>query len=511
MDPVELTTLLGAGLDHPAIRQTHISRVFLTQDRAYKRLKPVRFDFLDFSTREARYVHLANEARLNRRLAADVYRRLVPVWQQGTRSRVEGSGPPDDWLLEMTRLPDEATLQATLVEKRLSQRQFGQVLDLLVGFFRAAARSAEITANGHPSILRQNLVENFGVFEGAADEGALEPLRVRRLRSAQLGRLERLDDELRCRMADGWIRDGHGDLRAEHVYLMQPPRIIDCIAFNHRLRWIDVADDLSFLVTDLIRLGGADWADRLIDGYRTGMSDPVSDELFAYYRSYRFAVRAKVALLRGRELPVGDALDQSARHAAETFDLSLEELAAVRPWIVAVCGLSGTGKSTLAAALADRIGAVRLSSDLIRKALFRLKETERTADPALYGPAANERTYAEMSSQADRLIQGGVSAVLDATFLGRQDRDRLVAQAEATGVAALFVECRCPDSEIERRLAERASRGDDPSDATLDVWHRQRTISDGYAGLAADDHLVVDSTGPIEKMLDEIVSRLKGR
>jgi aminoglycoside phosphotransferase family enzyme/predicted kinase len=523
-DMAELAAILNAAPDRSDRRETHISQVYLTRNSAYKRLKPVRFDFLDFSTREARYFHLTNEARLNRRLAPDVYRGLMPLWQIERTWRVDGTGPPDDWLLAMVRLPEEATLEAAHLAGRLTNSQLDRVLDRLVPFFRSAPRSAEISANGDPEILRRNLTENLDVLDVAAREGQLDAALVRRLRSRQLQALEQLTEELQARGRAGWIRDGHGDLRAEHIYLTEPIRIVDCIAFNHQLRWIDVADDLSFLATDLIRLEAPAAAAYVTNVYRERMNDSVSDALLALYRSYRFAVRAKVAVLRERgeekrtvepRCEAGSGASHAMRAtstpmSAQIALLAAEELAQWRPWFVAVCGLSGSGKTTVAASLARRIGAVVFSSDLIRKELHGLEATRR-GDGSLYSTAANERTYAELLSQAAARLAEGANVVLDATFLRSEDREAVFALGTRMGIPPLFVECRCPESEAERRLVERQRQGRDASDATLDVRQRQRSISDGYVGLPAADHLVVDTTVLPAAAVDEIVSRLKAR
>lgn len=509
-DADQLVSLLNAADGHADVRQTHISVVCLTEHAAYKRLKSVRFDFLDFSTREGRYDHLANEARLNRRLAADVYRGLVPLWRSAERWELAGDGPPDDWLLAMKRLPDDATLETALREETLDDATFDRVIERLAVFFRDVPRSEVIAANGAPAVIRENLVDNFRVLESAATDELLPSESVDRLRSRQLQAWNLLDAQFRSRQRDGWIRDGHGDLRAEHVYLTTPIRIIDCIAFNHRLRWIDVADDITFLATDLVRLGGEAWATRLIETYRKKSGDPVSDDLIAFYASYRFAVRVKVAVLRSRE-QAGDARTATLAEVERLLALADQALFARRPWLVVLCGLSGTGKTTIAAALAEQIGATHLSSDVIRKEMHGLKPTERSPSGTLYSDPANETTYQELLSRAERRLTDGSSVVLDATYLRRDDRTAVQALGQQTGSPALFVECRCPDSEIERRLIERAASGTAVSDASLDVWRRQRRLSDGYGGLPARDHFVVETTDATAAIVNEIVTRLKDR
>lgn len=504
-----LVELLNGDGESSDVRQTHISFVALTPHSAYKRLKPVRFDFLDFSTREARYVHLANEARLNRRLAASVYRGLVPLWRTDDDWQLTGSGPPDDWLLAMERLSESATLEAAVTSGNFDACDFDRIVATLTAFFQGVERSDEIAVNGAPAVLRRNLVENLDTLGLAAAHGRLGAAQVASLRSRQLQGLAWLDEELRARQRQGWIRNGHGDLRAEHVYLTDPVQIIDCIAFNHRLRWIDTADDVSFLATDLIRLGGTMWANRLIDGYRAAMNDPVSDRLLAFYRSYRFAVRAKVAVLRSQER--ADRANDDSQDAGRYLDFATEALSEVRPLLIVVCGLSGTGKTTIAAALAERIGSVHLSSDRIRKEIHGRAPTDRTSSESLYSAEANETTYRELLRRAGQRLSEATGVVLDATFLRRSDRNAVESLADEFEVHPLFVECRCSEPEVERRLAGRAAHGDDPSDATFDIWRRQHTISDGYAGLSPARHLVVDSTRKTVVNVDEIVMRLKDR
>lgn len=506
----QLLERLNNAESHPDIRQTHISVVCLTRDFAYKRLKPVEFDFLDYSTREARYLHLANEARLNRRLTTEVYRGLVPLWREQNQWRLSGDGPPEDWLLEMRRLPEEANLEVIIRDGRFVEETIDRAVERLAAYFAKADLSEAISANGSSWVLRQNLTENHRVIEQGGSEGVVELDSVRRLRSCQLQSLIRLDEELRERAASGWVRDGHGDLRCEHIYLTEQVQIVDCIAFNHRLRWIDLADDISFLATDLIRLGADDGARRLVDLYRSASTDPVSDQLLSFYRSYRYAVRAKVHLLRLRDTL--DDLEKRSKicEARKFIELAIRELAWNQPWLIVVCGLSGTGKTSLGRILAEHLGAIQLSSDLIRKDLAGLETRER-GDAALYSAEMRRRTYDELHTRAELLLQSGTGTVLDATYINRSDRDALRCLADRVGTTPLFVECRCDEAEIARRLHERTLKGNDASDATLDVWKSQHTISDGYAELPRYRHLVVDTSETQDRLLDEIVSRLKGR
>ncbi|MEX0701205.1 MAG: AAA family ATPase [Planctomycetales bacterium] len=489
-------------------RESHISVVFLTRDRAWKLLKPVQFDFLDFSTREARYVVCWNELLLNRRLAPDVYLDVVPVTDDGGRARVGGLGIPIDWLIVMRRLPEAGTLQARIEAGRARQADIDRVLDVLAPFFAAAPTDAAIAANGRPEAVHRNASENFAVLAAHADGGSLSAERVARLRSMQLQFIAEREALFEARIAAGRVREGHGDLKPEHCYVSDGNvAIVDGVGFSKRLRCVDTLDEISFLAVDLAVLGREDLAEHLRDEYRRRTGDDAPPELAAFFESYRLAVRAKVACLSAG----GRSADERAellRDAAQCVDEALARLGPHHaPRLIAVFGLSGTGKSTVAGALAERIGAARLCSDEVRKEIHGLAARERgTAE--LYSAAANERTYAALFDRAADRLQSGISVIVDATFRRRRDRERLCAVAAAAGVTPLFVECRCPPAVARRRIAARGAQGRDASDADVAVYESQARRYEPPGEIPVENLLSIDTDGPLEDSIRPIVSRL---
>ena len=356
------------------VRETHISVVFLTAEYAYKLLKTVRFDFLDFSTREARYAECWNEVRLNRRLAGDVYLDVVPVIRSADGFQLGGAGFPVDWVIKMRRLAEHDTLAARIESATATSDDLPTVLDVLQPFFESANRGPQIDADADVSVIRRNLVENHDVLEAHAGTTGIASGNVAALRSIQLQLLATRRRLFEDRIRGGWIRDGHGDLRAEHVYLTNPPVIVDCIAFNNRFRHVDLLDEICFLATDLQRLGRDDLATAIVDQYRRRLNDPAPDALAHFFASYRFAVRAKVACLKSdsADLLRSDEFrsEESQSEAAQLLQRAVDALRADHaPCLVVFCGVSGSGKSTVARRLAEEIGAVHLASDVIRKEL----------------------------------------------------------------------------------------------------------------------------------------------
>jgi len=499
------------------VRETHISVVFLTPQHAWKLLKPVQFDFLDFSTCEARHAECCNEVRLNRRLAPNVYLDVVPVTQpessplseseeeaEQTELTVGGSGQPVDWLIKMQRLPDDATLEARIEQGTAGERELETLLDVLVPFFEASERGPGISTSGESSTLRQNVLENVSAFETCAPPTA----DVTVLRSMQLQYLAAHEALFRERVKQEWIRDGHGDLRAEHVYFTDPPVIVDCIAFNDRFRQADVLDEICFLATDLQRLGRDDLATYLVNRYRQRMDDPAPDSLAGYFQSYRYSVRAKVACLRVGEQSGTDKTD-SLQQAAALIQRAVAALQPYhRPWCIVFCGVSGSGKSTVARLLAEQVGAVRLASDVIRKELHGVHPADHTADPELYSRRANERTYATLLEQAGEWLQRGASVLLDATFGRRADRERAKAQAEEFGGRFLLVELRIAAAVAEQRIRDRQTSENDVSDADVAVLKQQLQRFEPPGETPASQRLSAEAGRSAEEVCRQIVSRL---
>lgn len=285
-----------ASLGHPekpvTRRETHMSFVFLVDGDVFKLKKPVRFPYLDFSTRSRREAACRAELELNRRLAPDVYKAVVPLSVAEDGLRIGGEGPPADWLVVMRRLDEKTTLETLVLEDRLTTRDLERIVELLVGFYRHA-KPFRIAPSRFLADWRRNLADNARVL--------LEPPLglpaglVRRI-TAVLRRFLREKaglflDRLRARR----IVDGHGDLRPEHIFIGDRVRIIDGIEFNPRLRMIDPIDEIAYLCVECDRLGASFAGDYLKRRVLRGLGDAGSKDLFQFYRCYRACLRARLA------------------------------------------------------------------------------------------------------------------------------------------------------------------------------------------------------------------------
>ncbi len=485
------------------VRETHVSIVLLAGTRAYKLKKPVRMPFLDYSTLARRRRFCEEEVRLNRRFAPDVY--------LGVRAIAERDGDlvladADDaaaleYAVLMRRFDDEATLHR-LVERHAADEQLAEQVGARVAELHVAACRAPADY-WTPAYVGKRLDENFDTTR--PEVGTLVDRltfdAVRRFSRAFLHTHEVL---LERRIAAGNVRDGHGDLRAEHV-VIEPGRlsIVDCVDFDDRLRRIDVAADLAFLTMDLEHLGARPLANALERAYRARTGDTELGELLPFYACYGAWVRAKVTALRIRQLDHGDpatpALEARAR---SLFALSLRLGWRARlPLVIVLCGVAGSGKSTLAAELSERSGLPHLSSDRMRRELAGISPDTRGA-PALYTPEFTARTYRELAARAKAALAADTGAIVDATFHQRDQRVRL----HDIGARVLWIECTAPERTLHSRGAVRERAPEHGSDATWQVTAAQLSAWEPLEEVREDDRHVLRTDRTVGACLDELDS-----
>jgi hypothetical protein len=349
-------------------------------------------------------------------------------------------------------------------------------------------------------------------FESLLTNGAIDSGRVfaaRRFADAFMaGHAAILD----ARAAGGHVREGHGDLRAEHVLIGETVQVFDCAEFDAALRSVDVGADLAFLVMDLARLGRPDLARTLVDAYRHAGGDPGPDELIAFHAANRAWVRAKVAALRGSAPGTPRQRQAGARdEALELFALG-ERLAwqARLPLTLIVCGPPASGKSELARALSEVSGLTVISSDDTRKRLAGVPATQR-APRDVYNASATERTYADLGRQAAAELGASGGVIVDATFARRADRQAFSAACLGL-LAPLVFECRAPAQVIQRRAYRREADPRRVSDAGPQIAALLRGQFEPLADdVAADRHFVLRTDQPAARTVEDGIAMLDRR
>jgi aminoglycoside phosphotransferase family enzyme len=482
------------------LRQTHISYVFLAGDWVYKVKKPVRFPFLDASTLERRRALCRDEVRLNRRLAPQLYAGVLPIVGRATGYALGAAGSEAaalEFAVKMRRL-DSGRFLETLVAAGRADLETIAAVARRVATFHARTGAQQSWQFGAATALWRRVMgdlESYRVFVGytvGADEFAAIQAFCGGFLRRQWGLLDR-------RALAGKTRDGHGDLRAEHVWVDRDRVLIfDCIEFSDSIRHCDVASEIAFLAMDLDRLGAARLSLALVSTYRALAGDDELALLMPFYKCYRACVRGMAESARSREAEVGAAARAAARAlGGRYFALARRYAALAAPAMIVVCGLAGAGKSTVARALGERLGFPVVSSDVLRKQIASVCSPPLA--PAGYGRGIyceqfNRRTYGALLNRAAQTLAAGSGVILDATFKDPTNRLLAIETARRATVAWLFVECRCEEKEALKRLDCRARQKGAASDADRRVYLRQRGEFVPLSELPAQRHLAVDTT-----------------
>ena len=496
--------------------ETHVSWVFLSGERVVKVKKPVDYGFVDHAALASRRRSCEDEVRLNRRLTDGVYLGVVPIVRDHSgRHRValteDPTETPVEWATLMRRLPAGGMLDALLAAGTAPPHLGDRLGDRLVPFHRDGAASCGGPANEVAAAASAVVTKNLTELESYAG-WPLGPAQLGLVDKALRDFIAECTNLLRDRAAAGWVREGHGDLRAEHICL-EPDgavQVFDCVEFSRSLRCADVASDLAFLLMDLDRLGEPGAADTLAARYRSAGFD-MPESLLRFYKAHRALVRAKIACL-SRAFAHRAAREDLALEATEYLNLATADGVTVRPTLIAMTGLSGTGKSTVAAALARALGAPVFSSDSVRKELVgRAGPVPAPWEQGLYGPEHTEATYGRLEELARETLATGRPAILDATFLDERRRERLAAVAEEAGVPLVLVETVCAEEVALGRIVARARRGVSPSDATAEVYRRQRaTVRTSPPNVPREAlRVVVDTSAGQPVCLDPVLVALR--
>src|SRR5436190_847824 len=473
----ELVSFLGVPASYPhgprEVRsiQTHISWVFVTTPFVFKVKKAVNLGFLDFSTLEKRHHFCQRELELNRRLCPDVYLDVLPIYKTASNFSFKTKGKIAEYCLKMKELPSGWFLRELLAERRVGESEINRIISRLRRFYGSQTPTREIEKWGRPEKLKISTDENFA---------QVEPFVGRKISAAAFAAIRRFTNEFyvrneklfRRRMQQHRIRDCHGDLHLDHIHLTpKATTIFDCIEFNDRFRFIDIANDVAFLAMDFDLEGRSDLGNLFLRNGAGEFHDSEMLKLSDFYKCYRALVRGKVESIQAISMKPAKA-GKHAKAAARYFRLALRyAVSGSEPLLLAVIGRVGTGKSTVARALGNELNWPDFSSDQIRKTLDGVPLTRQTPSKKraeVYSRQMTTRTYRELLARGVIAAKTQGGAIVDATFASAAKRELLRQKCEKAHLPFQAVELEVDPGEIERRLRARNKSVGVISDARLE-------------------------------------------
>jgi len=490
-------------------RETHISKVFLTGEYAYKIKKPVYLDFLDFTTLEKRRHYCQQEVTLNKRLSNGIYLDLIPITQSNERYYMAGPGAAAEYAVKMRQLPEKFSMLQLVRKGKLDRDSVDELARVLVKFYQHSSTGDNINNLGTWSTIWTNTEENFSQTEQFAGK-LLDEHMFSIVRAATRSFLIRRQALFDRRVEREKIRDCHGDLRTGHIYFCDGIQIIDCIEFNDRFRYADITSDLAFLTMDLDFEGYPQIARDLINSFLDYTKDEEMLILLDFYKCYRACVRAKVSCFHLQEKDLlmnskSKLVKETERYLKLAYRYAIQF---TRPTIWVVCGLPAGGKSTIAREMAKILGVRILQSDFVRKQFLGVPPVAPRVLPfesGIYSKEASSLTYGKLIMLAQEVIDRGESIILDATFSRRHQRDEVIRLARDMDANIIFIECAASYEILKKRLADR-EKTVCISDARLGHLKQLKAHFESLDELQNSMHLKINTEEFIDACMRQILS-----
>jgi aminoglycoside phosphotransferase family enzyme/predicted kinase len=448
--------------------ETHISWVLLAGDYAYKIKKALDLGFLDYSDLHARRFCCAEEVRLNRRTAPAIYLDSVPVGGS-TDDPLLGAQPAIEYAVRMRRFRAGSLMDSLLARGKVNARHIDRLAATLSAFHAGLPAADAGSAFGTPASIRAAAQQNFTQLRQQLGD-ASDIAAIAELQAATEAEYAACETNFETRRALGFVRECHGDLHLGNIVLERgEPVPFDCIEFNPALRWIDVMDEISFTMMDLLQREHPEFAWRLLNAWLEAGGDYAGLSVLRFYLAYRAAVRAKVCAIRAGQ--TGKRAGPDELSACRSYlALARRCLERRRPALLITHGLPGSGKTTFSQLALQQLGAIRIRSDVERKRLFGLGALESSrARGDIYGAEATRRTYARLHELARELLAAGYTVIVDAAFLRREERETFAGIARSLAVPFAIAALHAEDTALRRRIRHRRR---DASEADVAVLRK---------------------------------------
>lgn len=501
--------------------ETHISYIFLTGDYAYKIKKPVDYGFLDFSTLEKRKYYCDEELLLNKRLCPDIYIEVLPITKRNNLIELNGSGEIIEYTLKMKEFSQKKIMKNLLEEKKVKKQFIKKINKKLIKFYNSTDKNKHIDKYGRIDKIKKNIFENFTQTEKYIGISINEDIfnYIKKISKLFIDKNINLFDN---RVKDKKICDCHGDLHSGNIVLLDDKiYIFDCIEFNKRFRYCDIASDLAFLAMDLDYLNHHYYSSLFIQDYIEKTKDFEILKILHFYKSYRAYVRGKVLSFNLNNESDYNKRKNIINQAKKYFDLSRYYSSLIeinikkkKPLLLIVFGLTGSGKSTLSMKLSIDYNAEIINTDIIRKKIAGIDIYEKhhnEFNEGLYSPDKIYSTYLRVVEEAARLLSLNKNVVIDATFQKIKYRDSVKKIAKKMKIQPIYIHCITPESVVKQWLKHRVNTKT-VSDGRWEIYESQKKMFDpinyneNYIEIDMSKNLYEDRT----KYYNDILSTVKG-
>lgn len=492
--------------------QTQMSFLFLTGDYVYKVKKPVDLGYLDYTTLEKRHFYCQQELILNKRLCPTVYLAVVPIAGKEGVILIEGEGKIIEYAVKMRQLSEERMMDKLLPKGQVSPEMIREVAQKLADFHRKAETSPEISTYGDLPTIITNTEENFAQTQKYICV-SLSSEQYQAIETYTHDFIERNTPLFHKRVKEGKIRDCHGDLHAAHICFADDIHIYDCIEFNDRFRYCDIASEIAFLAMDLDRYRRADLSQHFITAYVEESADEELLELLNFYKCYRAYVRGKVESFKLDDPYISEEEKKEVLSIARHYFELAHSYIGRSPILIAFAGLMGTGKTTIAQALGERLEIPVISSDAIRKRLANIPATQHRFEEfksGIYSEEFSRRTYEEMLAEAKRVLSKRKSAIVDASFKKAVERQKARLLAEEMGASFLTIECVLDEETTKQRLEQRLNEGS-ISDGRWEIYQKQESEFENITEIPTHQHMVINTSQTPDKIVGSILAKIGER